>query len=151
MSYPSEYLLFPSDQPTPERKDRKRAAVITLCALGAIGLLAVTVLTVAIILAKKDTEFVKIENSCPATFPATLTVGDKGKTLMLDSAGGASHEQTDVTTLVCVLAAVKTPDAVVNRMSHTNALAGQQEASWDGYTAHWTYHPDNGLDLVIEK
>jgi hypothetical protein len=26
---------------------------------------------------------------------------------------------------------------------------GRQEASWDGIEASWSYHPDNGLDLVL--
>lgn len=148
---PSEYLLLPSQNMDQEHKDRKKAVVVTTCALAALLVLAGVVLTIALTVAKKDNQFANIKNNCPVTLPATLTVGDKGSSLMLDSAGGSLHQQTDMETLVCVLAAVKTPDAVINRMAHTNALAGQQEASWDGYTAHWTYHPDNGLDLILEK
>ena len=50
-----------------------------------------------------------------------------------------------------VLVALDTPDSVVNRMSNTRALDGMQEATWGDFEATWTYHPDDGLDLIIEQ
>ena len=41
------------------------------------------------------------------------------------------------------------PDAVVSQMDSTTSLQGRQTASWDGTDASWTYHPDNGLDLIL--
>lgn len=30
------------------------------------------------------------------------------------------------------------------------ALEGRQDAEWDNYSASWGYHPDSGLDIVVE-
>lgn len=27
---------------------------------------------------------------------------------------------------------------------------GMQAGSWDGISASWTYHPRNGLDIILE-
>ena len=42
------------------------------------------------------------------------------------------------------------PDAVRQHVSTTRALDGQQTDSWTGYTARWTYHPDDGLQMTIQ-
>jgi hypothetical protein len=34
-------------------------------------------------------------------------------------------------------------------MEKTRALDGRQTASWSFIEASWTYHPDNGLDVII--
>jgi hypothetical protein len=34
-------------------------------------------------------------------------------------------------------------------MESTRALDGMQSATWSSYEVTWTYHPDDGLDLII--
>ena len=41
-------------------------------------------------------------------------------------------------------------DSVIARLDSTSALMGQQEATWSDLIARWTFHPDNGLDIIIE-
>jgi len=41
------------------------------------------------------------------------------------------------------------PDAVRQHVATTRALDGQQTDSWTGYSARWTFHPDNGLQMTI--
>lgn len=41
--------------------------------------------------------------------------------------------------------------AVMERIQNTRALDGTQTAEGDGVTASWTYHPDDGLQLVVER
>jgi hypothetical protein len=36
-------------------------------------------------------------------------------------------------------------------MDNTRALDGMQTASWGNYEASWTYHPDEGLDVVVTE
>ena len=50
----------------------------------------------------------------------------------------------------CMLNELDIPDSVLNRIDSTRALDGRQTADWDGFRASWGYHPDNGLDIVIE-
>lgn len=62
------------------------------------------------------------------------------------SAAGATLEEVG-----CILDRLDTPDSVIARMDSTRALDGMQDATWDGYAAVWTYHPDDGLNLIIEQ
>ena len=42
-------------------------------------------------------------------------------------------------------------DAVYSRMMSTTALMGVQTAENEDYRVSWTYHPDNGLEVMYEK
>jgi hypothetical protein len=42
------------------------------------------------------------------------------------------------------------PGSIVARLDSTRAMDGVQQATWDSYTATWSYHPDSGIDLIIE-
>jgi len=53
--------------------------------------------------------------------------------------------------LACVLTELGTPTHVISHMDSTRALDGMQSASWEIYTARWTYHPDQGLDITIHQ
>lgn len=78
-----------------------------------------------------------------------VTVMDEGASLHLSTAGEESSgaEYSDV---MCVLAALEVPDSVTTRFGTTSAMDGQQTANWNGYSASWGYHPDTGLDVVVE-
>jgi hypothetical protein len=36
-------------------------------------------------------------------------------------------------------------------MEGTRALDGRQTQTADGYSYTWSYHPDNGLDIIITE
>lgn len=42
------------------------------------------------------------------------------------------------------------PDSVAMKMSQTRALDGRQTETYGDITVSWTYHPDNGLDVLYE-
>jgi hypothetical protein len=46
--------------------------------------------------------------------------------------------------------ALKVPQAVRSHMEQTRALDGRQTDTWPGFTASWTYHPEQGLDVVVQ-
>ncbi len=74
-------------------------------------------------------------------------VGDGGHTLILEGrAYGGGRDET-----VCILNHLGVSEAVMQKMQSTRALDGRQEGSWPGYEASWTYHPDNGLDVIVTK
>lgn len=50
--------------------------------------------------------------------------------------------------IVNINAALKLPDSVLNRMSHTRAIDGIQSYSTDDLEITWTYHPNNGLEVI---
>ena len=80
-----------------------------------------------------------------------VTVHDEGRSLTVDQEGEDETSGASIDELVCVLAAAGVPDSVVARMEVTRALDGMQTAEWDGITATWTYHPDSGMNLILEE
>ncbi|MGN7149279.1 hypothetical protein ACTHQ6_09845 [Arthrobacter sp. SAFR-179] len=73
----------------------------------------------------------------------SLTLNGKGKEDLLT---GLPDSMFD-----CILKAAKTPDYVRSQMGSTRALDGTQHASWDKISASWTYHPNTGLDVVLNE
>lgn len=76
------------------------------------------------------------------------TVGDGGKSLTLDS-GGKEDFGLVYSDIECILKEVRAPDHVVSEMASTRALDGRQNARWGKMRASWTYHPDQGLDVIL--
>ena len=50
-----------------------------------------------------------------------------------------------------LLAELGFPSSTMSRIGNTRALDGTQTAEGDNVTAYWTYHPDDGLSIVIER
>lgn len=76
-------------------------------------------------------------------------VGDDGNTLTVASSGKeAAGNATAVSS--CVLIELGAPLSVLSKVEGTTAMMGRQTDSWDDYQATWTYHPDNGLELIVE-
>lgn len=67
--------------------------------------------------------------------------------LAVDTAN--EYDTKGVKTIGCVLGALDTPKYVIKMMSGTTALMGVQKVKADGLKYRWSYHPDNGLDLII--
>ena len=76
-------------------------------------------------------------------------VADGGKTLTLDGAGDKDGAGLATTDIACILSQLKVSTAVVTQMDNTRALDGRQSGTWGDFDATWTYHPDNGLDVII--
>src|SRR5690625_485293 len=51
----------------------------------------------------------------------------------------------------CVLTELEAPSATWVKIGNTRALDGRQEDDWPGFKASWTYHPDSGLNILIER
>jgi hypothetical protein len=64
---------------------------------------------------------------------------------------GKEEPGMTVTQLACILLELQTPVSVVAVMEETRALDGRQEGTWEGFKASWTYHPDTGMDMIIEE
>ena len=89
------------------------------------------------------------QNQCDSTKSGT-TIADGGRTLTIDSQGSEDFTGLGLTNLDCVLTALQVPEAVKQHIQSTRALDGRQEDSWDGFTASWSYHPDDGLDAIVQ-
>jgi len=82
----------------------------------------------------------------------TGTLADDDHTLMIDMAG-EDYGSGDATVgeMQCVLGDLDAPQSVIAQMDATRALDGMQTATWGAFKASWTYHPDNGLDLILTQ
>lgn len=78
-------------------------------------------------------------------------VVDDGRTIVLDMrgeeifSGDLSYED-----VVCVLDELGVPDSVHMKMGATRSVDGRLSDSWGHYEVSWTYHPDDGLDVLVE-
>ena len=93
--------------------------------------------------------FQKAYETCGS--PSGISVSDAGKTLVIDGMNeyyvGATISDT-----ACVLNAVEVPSYILSNMDTTNSLMGRQSDVFsDNIDISWSYHPDNGLDIVIHK
>lgn len=81
--------------------------------------------------------------------PDGITIVDDGEAVIFDNQGEEDYSGASVEEIACVLIGLEMPSYVIDQMSRTTALAGNQTTSWDNYEVQWTYHPDRGLDGVI--
>lgn len=75
---------------------------------------------------------------------SVVSLEDEGHTILIDTWNAAS-----VSGVACVLDELDTPASVRAQIESTTALMGGQEAEAEGLNYTWSYHPDNGLKLVI--
>lgn len=80
-----------------------------------------------------------------------IQVADDGSSMYLDGSGEDDYSSLDYVDQFCVLNALDIPEIIVTRMNATSSLMGVQTGDWDGITASWTYHPNNGLDISLTK
>ncbi len=79
-------------------------------------------------------------------------LSDGDHTLYLDMAGtDPDSGTTNLADLSCVFGQLKTPEYVIHEMGQTTALNGRQSDTWGDFSASWTYHPDNGLDVLFRQ
>jgi len=78
-------------------------------------------------------------------------VGDSGSSIDLDMEGDdAFSGDLTISDVTCVLDELGVPDSVMSKMEATRSLDGRQTEDWGGIEATWTYHPDDGLDVILE-
>ncbi len=75
----------------------------------------------------------------------TLDLGDEGNTIVIDT----HSEYGTIDGVACVLTELNTPKSVIAAVDSTTAMMGVQDADVDGLTYSWSYHPDNGLNMII--
>lgn len=117
---------------------------------------AAGVVVIAIVLAVafslgRPNRFEAALETCDLDDLAIFLLGDDGNTLILDMAGEEDIGLLSYDDVDCVLSALDTPSSVRVLMGSTRALDGRQSAEWDGIEASWSYHPDNGLDVLLTQ
>ena len=87
---------------------------------------------------------------CKVSATDGAVLGDHNKTLTLQGFGVNYPTHSLVQDQeFCVLKALKITDAVTQMMESTRALDGTQKGAWGAINASWTYHPDDGLRVIL--
>jgi hypothetical protein len=75
----------------------------------------------------------------------TMQLEDDGSTIVIDT----RSEYGSRVGMDCVLTELDLPASIDAEMGRTTALMGVQEADHNGIEYSWSYHPDNGVNMVI--
>lgn len=146
--YPQQQL-YPQEQAVEPRRSRKGLVVGLIAAGVVLAALVVGGILFASHMFAAD-KFDEAQTKCDKQHAGTA-VRDDGDTLLINGKGDEDTTGVTPDALKCLISALDAPTAVQAHMYDTRALDGRQEESWDGFTASWSYHPDNGLDLIIRK
>lgn len=74
-----------------------------------------------------------------------VSLADGGSTILIDTRTEYGATQP----VNCLFAVLGTSAAITSQVSATTSMMGVQEADEDGLSYKWSYHPDNGLNLII--
>jgi len=93
--------------------------------------------------------FYQIASKCPTSPYAE--VQDDGQTLVLRGYGTDVPFQLSFEELKCFFMAVAMPQYIQEEMLRTRPIDGTVRATFATITASWTYHPDDGLFVILHK
>jgi hypothetical protein len=85
------------------------------------------------------------ETCLPDDTGATVSLSDEGRTVVIDT----RSEYGSVSGMQCIVGQLDTPESTIAAISRTTSMMGVQEDDHDGISYSWSYHPDNGLNMVI--
>lgn len=141
----------------PPSKSRRRwvVAAIIVGALGAAGVLASSV--IGNDLDPSDSGLISIGpnrieaalDGCNLMGRPGASVGDEGATVTLDTKGEEDISGISFQNLECMISALDIPDAIESRILATRALDGVQSGTYDDVSLSWSYHPDDGMTLIV--
>lgn len=124
---------------------RRRAKLTKV--LGVLALIAVACVAVSHWSAKAGTPakdpMEQVAASCG------VSAASDGKSITVRTAGAKAAGRESIKDVACILAGLGAPQHIYSLINATRALDGMQSESWGDYVARWTYHPDNGLTMVI--
>ena len=76
----------------------------------------------------------------------TVLSSDK-KSIIVNSAD--QYDSAAMLDVITIINKLNLPDSLLEEMMYTNALMGRQTETFGYYQVNWSYHPDNGLDVIF--
>jgi hypothetical protein len=146
----------------PPPPPRRRASWVLPAQIGAAGIVVLAALVVAALLVfprfSRPARALGLPPAQTALRSAYIACGkvgdltDDDRTLFLDMRGEkAGSGDLSAVQIDCYFQELKMPDYIIREMGQTTALNGRQSDTWSDFSASWTYHPDNGLDVLIRQ
>lgn len=128
----------------------KRPPILIGGAVAALVVIAAAVI-VPMVMSAGHSPFVDAVETCKLKSSDYVRLGDDGKTLTLDGGSLDGIDGLGIKDQGCINRELKVPEYVVTEMLSTRALDGVQKETFGDITARWTYHPDNGLDVIFTR
>lgn len=114
-------------------------------AVAGLAFLGVAAWVLVVLVGGSDTDLERADQKC-STSKLDLETGDDGDSMRI-----VAKNSDGVAVMACVFAELDAPDSLIGKLQDTRGLDGRQEDSWGDYTASWTYLPEDGYHVVIEK
>lgn len=97
---------------------------------------------------EKQSAIGKMISVCSKCKSKGTSLSSDKKSIMVDSDGKFDFDATE--DVMVIIDYLGLPDSLFDEMCQTNALMGRQTETYDCYEVSWSYHPDNGLDVVFK-
>ena len=145
------------DERLPLRRERpkRRTRAIRGLAMFIVGFLLAILLAVGTYVGVSYLRTMAANNlahsldACSVSSPFARLASDKTSLTLVAYGDGANGlSQTDFR---CILDEFDTPSSVRERMLITRAVDGAQHEEWNVYRVTWTYHPEDGLSVVLSS
>lgn len=87
--------------------------------------------------------------ACGVTIDSNNVILDGGEAAEL--ARVSKFDGASLSSLYCVLDKLEAPAALEAKIGQTRALDGRQTDEWENFAISWSYHPDSGASVLIER
>ena len=97
-------------------------------------------------------DFSKLAESAPTD--GTVSVSNDGLSMTVDTnpLNISKYNSSDAFAFIQeVNVELGLPDSLYEKMLATRALDGRQTSDYDHVEVSWSYHPDNGLEVIYES
>ena len=136
------------ETPRAKRRWKLGLGMFTLGFFAGIIATIVSVVALATLVGGETAQFATVVNACQAA--PFAQVSSDGSSMEMTTFG-KKQPGMSMRTLGCVLEKLDAPASLRQRMDTTRAIDGTREETWGSYRATWTYHPDQGLHVVISR
>ncbi len=132
--------------------EKNKKVVIKLVSIIAV----IVVIVVAIVIALKvispppkgETAKDKLKNVSEKCIAKGTMLSSDGMSLFIDAKDSLDSDALD--DIHTVLEELEIPDVIMREMETTTALMGRRVETSGDYEISWTFHPDNGLDVLVK-
>lgn len=136
---------------TPPKPKKNLWVIIGVSVAAFLVLFAIfAIVSINVVAANQKAAVIKSAvESCDLTHKAGFDLGDKDRTLTIDTKGKEDLTGASLADAGCVLKALNVSDKAMSHMTSTRALDGRQTDTWEGIDAAWSYHPDSGMSMTL--
>lgn len=101
---------------------------------------------------KEEKEFEELKDKLSRAYAkcesSDTTLSSDGLSITVDSKN--EYDYSGLADIAVIMGHLELPNSLIDEMSNTNALMGRQTQEYDNIEVSWSYHPDNGLDVIFK-